>query len=222
MDATPEKRKKSRFRGWVVAAVALVLVIAFLQTPTGVNAREYVSGTVAGAFRQLFPPKKAPVSVEGKTEIVSQEAAVQEPDTETDGIGTPGFAIYYDTETYTLVEEGEVTYIRFVTDAEIPPCEVEICHIPGQAPADGAEAVRKEMAAEYETVSAAETLEDLDGVIFSYYAGMSWDSLCGCVYFLSDGQGGAFRIISRYFVEAAEGHGSRFAQMIRTFRVLAP
>lgn len=222
MDATPGRKKKIRFRGWIVAAVVLVPVIAFLQTPTGVNAREYVSGTVAVAFRQLFPPKKAPVSVEGQTEIVSQEAAIQEPAGEKGSTGTPGFAIYYDTESYTLVEEGEFTFIRFVTDAQIPPCEVEICHIPGQNPAAEAEAAREEMAAEFETVSEVETLEDLDGVSFSYYVGMSWDSPCGCVYFLSDGQGGSFRIISRYFVEAAEGHGSRFAQMIGTFRVLAP
>ncbi len=223
MDAAPEKKKKTKSRGWIAAAVVLVAGIGFLQTPPGVNAREYVTNTVTGAFESLFPPRRGAVSVEGQTEIKHQEAAVQEPETESDGAAlTPGFAMYYDTETYTLVEEGEVTYIRFVTDAEIPPCEVEICHIPGSGPEEGAASAREEMAAEYETVSEAEPLEGLDGVSFSYYAGLNWDSPCGCVYFISDGQGGSFRLISRYFVEAAEGHGSRFAQMIQSFQVLAP
>lgn len=39
-------------------------------------------------------------------------------------------------------------------------------------------------------------------------------------YFVDNGKQGTFHIISRYYQEVAEGHGSRFAAMIQTFRVV--
>lgn len=39
-------------------------------------------------------------------------------------------------------------------------------------------------------------------------------------YFVDDGQGGAFHITSRFFLEATEGHGVRFSTMLQSFTVL--
>ena len=52
--------------------------------------------------------------------------------------------------------------------------------------------------------------------------GQEWDSPVEVRDYISDEQGGCFRITSRYFLEAAEGHGARFAAMVDTFTVIPP
>ena len=225
MESAPgkKKNKQSHFR-WIAAAIALVMILTFFQTAPGVAALEIVKEAVTSFIETLFPPKDIPVNVEGETEIKHQEAGGQEPEMQEDGtVAAPGFAIYYDTERYTMEEENGVTYIRFVTDDDdLPPCEVEIKHLGNSAPADATEAARKEMAESWEHVSEVGTLETPVGWIFDFAAGMNWDSPCGAVYFLSDGRDGCFQITARYFIEAAEGHGARFGQMIQTFQVIDP
>ena len=222
MEAAPGKKtkKKSGFR-WIAAVVALVMVLTFFQTAPGAAAVETVRKAVTNFIERLFPPKEVSVTVEGETEVVHQEAGGQEPEVQEDGtITTPGFAIYYDTENYTMSEENGVTYIRFVMDNDLPPCEVEIRHIPGKNPAEAAAAAQTEMVETWAEVSELMELEDREGVMFHVSAGMNWDSACENIHFLSDGADGCFRITARYFVEAAEGHGVRVAQMIGTFQVI--
>lgn len=224
MESTPGKKKNRtpHFR-WIAAAIALVMILTFFQTAPGVAALEIVKEAVTSFIETLFPPKDIPVEVEGETEVKHQEAGGQEPEMQEDGIVTaPGFAIYYDTELYTMSEENGVTYIRFITDSELPPCEMEIKHISGVAPEDAAEAARKEMEQSYDSVSELRNLETREGFVFAFFVGTSWDSACGDVFFLSDGRDGCFQLTSRYFIEATEGHGSRFGQMVQTFEVIDP
>lgn len=224
MESAPGKKKtyKSHIR-WIAAAVAVIMLLTFFQTAPGVKALEIVNETVTNLIETLFPPKDIPVNVEGETEVKHQEAGGQEPEMQEDGTVTaPGFAIYYDTELYTMSEENGVTYIRFVTDNDLPPCEVEIKHIPNVVPSDAAEAARKEMTESWDSVSEVRSLETREGLIFDFANGADWDSACGDVFFLSDGKDGCFQIAARYFVEAAEGHGVRFSQMVQTFEVVDP
>ncbi len=221
--AATRKRKKKRTTHvrWVITAIAVVMVYLFFQTAPGVAALETVKETAANIIETLFPPKEIPVQIEGETEIKHQEAGGQEPEIQEDGTVTvPGFAIYYDTELYTMQEENGITYIRFLTDYDIPPCEVEIKHIPNVTPYELAETTQKQMSENWENVSEIMELEAKDVLIFSYASGMNWDSACGNVYFIHDGQEGCFQITSKYFVEAAEGHGARFSQMIQTFEII--
>ena len=225
MESAPgRKQNKKPHHRWIAAAVALVAIFLFFQTAPGASALEIVKEGMASFIETLFPPKDIPVNVEGETEVIHQQAGGQEPEVQEDGVVTaPGFAIYYDTERYTMEEENGVTYIRFVTDDDdLPPCEVEIKHLADWMPADAAEAARKEMAESWEHVSEVSSLETPVGLIFDFAAGMNWDSPCGAVYFLSDGRDGCFQITARYFIEAAEGHGARFGQMIQTFQVIDP
>lgn len=224
MESAPGKKKtnKPHIR-WIAAAIALVMILAFFQTAPGVAALEIVKEAITSFIETLFPPKDIPVNVEGETEVQHQEAGGQEPEIQEDGsVTAPGFAIYYDTETYSMSEEDGVTYIRFVTDNDLPPCEMEIRHIPNMEPSDTAASTNKEMAESWDSVSEVRSLDAQDGYAFYFGAGTSWDSACGYVYFLSDGRNGCFQITARYFVEATEGHGSRFAQMVQTFEVIDP
>ena len=224
MESAPRKKKNMtpHFR-WIAAAIALVMILTFFQTAPGVAALETVRDAVTSFIETLFPPKEIPVYVEGETELKHHEAGGQEPEIQEDGTVTaPGFAIYYDAETYTMSEEDGVTYIRFVTYNDLPPCEIEIRHIPNIEPFDTATSTNKEMAESWDSVSEVRSLDAQDGYVFYFGAGTSWDSACGYVYFLSDGRNGCFQITTRYFMEAMEGHGARFAQMVNTFEVIDP
>ena len=217
-----KKNKKPHIR-WIAAAIAVVMLLTFFQTAPGVKALEVVKEAVTNIIETLFPPKDIPVHVEGETEVIFQEAGGQEPEIQEDGTVTaPGFAIYFDPERYVMSEENGITYIRFAADNDLPRCEVEIKHIPVLTPADAAEAARKEMAESWASVSEVRSLESKEGLVFDFAAGTNWDSACGDVYFFSDGRDGAFQITARYFVEAAEGHGVRFGQMVQTFQVIDP
>jgi len=227
MRSENEKARK-RYIRWIIALsvilVVAVMVLVFFNTAPGVAAAQAVKKNVTKFIETLFPPKDIPVNIEGETENSQQQAGGQEPEVNDDGtVAAPGFAIYYDPEWYAMTEENGVTYIRFdMGDAELPPCEMEIKHISALAPDAAATVTRAQMLSNWETVSEPEAMEGKDGVEFSFSAGMSWDSVCGRVYFISDGRDGAFQITARYFVEAAEGHGSRFYQMVQTFEVIDP
>lgn len=223
LEAAPGKKKSRKpYIRWLAAVVAVVLLLTFFQTAPGAAALEVVKDVVTSWIETLFPPKEAPVNVEGETEMIYQEAGGQEPEVQHDGTVTvPGFAIYYDKERYTMSEENGVTYIRFDADNDLPPCEVEIRHIPALASADAAASAKREMEEKWDSVSEVQNLEQ-GGVVFSFAAGTNWDSACGDMYFFSDGRDGCFQITARYFVEAAEGHGVRFGQMIRSFEVIDP
>ena len=141
LEAAPKagREKRHAFRG-LAAALAIVLLGAlFFQTAPGAAAAEYVAEKVSSLIQTLFPPKEMSVIVEG-TEVEGQYAAVgQEPEAdETEGEAVPGFAIYIDTESYTMTEENGVTLIRPINFSPDLPAAwtLSICRIlrPGRPP----------------------------------------------------------------------------------------
>jgi hypothetical protein len=211
-----KKRKHSHIR-WIAAVIALVMILTFLRTSPGIAALEIVKETVTNFIETLFPPKDITVTVEGDKETVQHIPGGQAPEVQT---GVPGFAIYYDPNWYTMSKENGNTYIRFIAENNLPPCELEIEHVPGVLPSKAAENTKKEMEENGNQISEVEELENGKGYVFHFSTGTEWNSACGDVFFLSDMQDGCFKITARYFKEAAEGHGVRFAQMVQTFEVV--
>ena len=143
---------------------------------------------------------------------------------------------------YTMVKEGDITYIRpylrsmireevleiygdYLSllseeererqiaslmnpqpDPSLPNCEIEIIHldIPYEQVASRE---RAELESQWEIT---ETVAG-NRITFSMRNGQEWDSPVEVRDYISDEQGGCFRITSRYYLEAAEGHGARFA-----------
>ncbi|MBQ7961570.1 MAG: hypothetical protein IJ289_03140 [Clostridia bacterium] len=221
-DAVPSRKNIKSFRyGWIAAVLAVVFVLMFSQTPLGVAAFSTIKENVIEFVESLFPPKDVVVYIEGETEIMTHMPAVQEASTqENDELSSPGFVIYYDSEMYTMVEENNVTYIRYISGDNLPVCEMEIKFIPDVKPEMLADAVRNEMCSEWAYVSEIYDLYGTDAVCFDFSAGDEWNSVCGKVSIFSAGENGAFLITARYFGEAQEGHGVRFAQMLQTFEVI--
>lgn len=248
-------RKPHRLRclRQLAAVIALILILTvFLNTAPGAAAVEYVKEKVTGLIEALFPPKKMTINIEGMEYEGDYAAGGVEPEA-TGEAPQPGFAIYYDVDSYTMVKEGDITYIRpylkpmtreevleiygdslFSMPEEererqiaslmnpqltssLPDCEIEIIHldIPYEQTVSQE---RAELEGQWEITEAAAG----NRITFSMCGGQQWDSPVEVRDYISDEQGGCFRVTSRYYLEAAEGHGVRFAAIVDTFAVIPP
>ena len=104
--------------------------------------------------------------------------------------------------------------------ASLPANEIEIREIADKEFSAYAKEVRDQIGDSFEITAELIWTEKPLAYTFSTVGGYTWDSPCEVHYFVDNGKQGTFHIVARYFVEAAEGHGTRFAQMISTFRVL--
>lgn len=214
-----KKGKRLRYARQIAAVLALVLILtAFVHTAPGAATVEYVKEKVTSLIETLFPPKKMTIYIEGEEYEGNYAADGVEPE-ETAEKAKPGFAIYYDVDEYTMVKEGDTTYIRSNLDlpSDLPVCEIEITHL--NLPYEqAASQERAELEGQWELTEAAAE----NRITFHLLSGHYWDSPVEVRYYISDEQGGCFRITSRYFLEAAEGHGVRFAAIADTFAVIPP
>lgn len=214
---TPEK-KRHPLPCFLAATLALVLIgAALLQTPMGVAAVETVKTAVTQVIERLFPPRDIIVPLEGEPTAIPHEAQGQEPEAD-----VPGFSIYVDTATYEMTESEGTTYIRpLVSGDALPQCEIEITHIPGETAEYYAARQYSDLASLWAYSQAPQWTDSPQGWCFSLGQDGGGDAPWENHYFVDDGQSGCFSIVSRYFLEAAEGHGARFAAMIQTFSVVA-
>ena len=247
------KPHRLRYMRQLAAVITLILILTlFLNTAPGAAAVEYVKEKVTSLIEALFPPKKMTINVEGMEYEGDYAADGVEPEVTAEA-PQPGFAIYYDVDSYTMEKEGDITYIRpylksmtreevleiygdFLSslseeeqeqqiaflmnpqaDPSLPNCEIEIIHldIPYEQTASQEQA---ELEGQWEITEAVAG----NRITFSMCNGQEWDSPIEVRDYVSDEQGGCFRITSRYYLEAAEGHGVRFAAMVNTFAVIPP
>lgn len=224
-EAAPGRKqpKKHHFR-WAAAIAAVLLGVLFLQTAPGAAAAEMILEQVTSLIETLFPPKEVTVAPEGEIMEIPHIAGGQEPETQADGsTGIPGFGIYYDPETYVMVEENDATYIRPIFFSEdLPACEIEIRHLTDTSTMDAAEDARASIPSDWTISSIENNLTSPAGLRFSASGGNQWNSLQEDLYFVDDGSQGVFQITLRYFLEATEGHGVRFWAMVETFTVIDP
>ena len=104
--------------------------------------------------------------------------------------------------------------------ANLPANEIEIIEVLDQEYAAYAEKIRNQMSTSWTITKNLIWIDKPLAYTFSVSGGDAWDSPCEVHYFVDNGKQGTFHIISRYYLEAAEGIGSRFAAMIQTFEVV--
>lgn len=247
------KPHRLRYMRQLAAVITLILILTlFLNTAPGAAAVEYVKEKVTSLIEALFPPKKMTINVEGMEYEGDYAADGVEPEVTAEA-PQPGFAIYYDVDSYTMEKEGDITYIRpylkpmtreevleiygdFLSSLSeeeqerqiaslmnpqaapsLPNCEIEIIHL--DIPyAQTASQEQAELEGQWEITEAVAG----NRITFSMCNGQEWDSPIEVRDYISDEQGGCFRITSRYYLEAAEGHGVRFAAIVNTFSVIPP
>ncbi len=119
-------------------------------------------------------------------------------------------------------EESEAEIDRLLSQSEefyntLPVCELEIVHLEKIPPDEAAADAQAAMYRCWESISEISAMDAHDGLVFSVFAGSQWNALVADMYFLSDGQGGTYRLTSRYYMEATEGFGFHFLTMVNSF-----
>jgi len=210
------RRKPHSIRRILLPVAAVVAALTVLCASALAINKELRDSLVL-FFGSTFSPDEVTVSVEGEMEIGLYEAVGKPADDK-----NPGFRIYYDTQRYSceMTETGCRIYSE--PDDSLPyPCDMEITHIEHTSVSTELNRTKAAYDSTWE-VYPAETDTEFDRSCLDAYKGVGWDAPCENHYFYSDYCGGVYRITCRYFMEAAEGHGSRFTAMANTFSVLAP
>lgn len=213
-----QKKQKKRSvrlkRGVLTFAAVLVTLSLLCGTAMAISDdfREYVQETIA----KILPLTTKHFVVEG----IDEEREVSAVgDLSCDNTG---YAFYIDCENYELTEENGSFYLRpsMGTDNEdVPDCEVEIRHYE-EPPEQLCSAVYRKMEDNWKSISNAEKSDAPECYFFTAISGTEWDSPIEKHYFFEDGAAGSYHITARYFMEASEGHGARFEQMISSFTLL--
>lgn len=135
-----------------------------------------------------------------------------------------GFVLYVNQESYHCREEDGVYLVEplFAPPSELPPCRLEIVQRAYVSPQYAAEQAAVKLRETYAEVSDITENRVLGWLTVSASDGTAWDDAQADVYVVSDCQGGAYILTARYFMEATEGHGVRFRDMVGTFEAVAP
>ena len=104
--------------------------------------------------------------------------------------------------------------------ANLPANEIEITEVPDKEFSAYAEEIRNQMSTGWKITKDLIWIDKPLAYTFSVSGGEASDSPCEVHYFVDNGNQGTFHIIARYYLEAAEGVGSRFTAMIQTFEVV--
>ena len=134
------------------------------------------------------------------------------------------FRIYINKAIYfNYIQEDEYIIYPYQQPDGTPECRLKISHMADVTVDEALEQVRAGLTDLYETVEALPgppngwfEVTDTERYLFASN-GAAWDAAQREVLITPDGEGGAFVLSSSYFLEAAEGHGARFADMIHTF-----
>lgn len=230
--ARSEQKRRSRWPGYCLAAAACLTLVFTLgrvlplwaewpavstpdppaiQDPDTVMPPDHSEPNPNGS--QLVLPEQG--SEIGTLRLLSYAPQSQE---------AVDFLIYVNEEQFNIREADGLYSIRSTSPLpeSFPKCGLDIIHLAG-ASADEA----KLSAAEALESRYAEISQEEESAVLPQYpylrasAGTDWDSEQAEFWFVDDGQGGTFVLTARYFLEAEEGMGMRFRDMVSSFRVVS-
>ncbi|MCA0753977.1 hypothetical protein KP806_02900 [Paenibacillus sp. N4] len=188
-------------------AAAAVAAAVFFTLPAGTAFMEDVKSW-------FVPEKKVEVEVEGHKEQTDQELHLDE---------AGSYAIYYDKERYKLVQQDgkDVITTKEPLPEGYPEVSLTIEQYRDEEPAGLAEKAAEALAERYAKVRGiTQVNEPVAGYRISAINGNDARSEVEVVYVTDNGGKGSYMLTLKYFLEAAEGHGARFEQMLKEFRVL--
>jgi len=224
-----KRRNTGNKFGIIAAALILLLAVGLWFTPTG-------QAAVSRIIDLFEKEKSVETIVEGQSETTEQELLIGNTPTPQQEEITPEkvqmtYVMYVDTERYTVESEDGADIIRPANYPEdMPEVFMKIWQVDDISMQNALSAMLAEINAEYDTVSEPyEVSEPFSGICIDAYDGdpngtketmPQWDSAVTKVLITDNTQGGVFIIEMKYFVEAQEGHGSRFLSMLDEFVIV--
>ena len=161
-----------------------------------------------GVFQEICDSFTCPLSESAypEAEKVNYDAVNQASD-------WPAFQMEYDHSKLELVEGvGGVFLYPIEYPDDLPVSELKIEFLPGLLPNAAMEQSRKEMA-----LTSIHQDQETGRYSFRIDQDTDWNSVVKEVTIVGAGSCGSFRLTSQYFVEATEGWGSNFAQIVAGF-----
>ena len=203
------------------------------------------AAVVALAWMWTWPAQADPAPPEGPPPAVTPELPAPEPPPRLDGEGYhllafqteeagvsmdwPAFSIWYSDADYYIYQPLGSCFIRPRTQPEgLPASQLEIAHYKDSTLEEAVALRRKHDELCYETVFLVDENTAGRGVGLPENAaplclvasdGTDWDDRQSETWFVEDGQGGVFTLSASCFLEAVEGFGARFYDMVCTFQV---
>jgi hypothetical protein len=203
-----DKRKKKGIAsfikyGSIAAAVAIII---------GANT-QYGQAAV-GKIKELFVPNKViKQEIEGmptKDNVTLKESHMK-------------YIIYIDEQLYKMENaEGKDRIVPKNKAANVPDVFMEIQQVKDKKPETVATEIEKELKAKYKTVENRGTVkEPVNGILLRANSGTKWNDTVVQYYLVDNTKGGTFVIKEQYFMEASEGHGARFYNMLKEFKIVS-
>jgi hypothetical protein len=200
---TKKKRVSAILKyGSIAAAMALVI-----------TANTQYGHAAVDRVRALFAPEKnVTQSIEGigeDTQLTLKE-------------GSMNYIIYIDEANYSIKTiDGKDRIIPTAKMENYPEVFMQIDQVEGKAPEVLSSELKSELQGKYATVEDRGAVEvPVKSTVLYARSGLKWNDTVTKYYLLDDTKGGTFVVQQKYFVEAEEGHGARFDNMLKEFKVV--
>ena len=226
-----ERKRRSRRPFYALAAAAcllLVLALSYVLPP-------WTTGPAGVSPDSQQPPATGmPVPPETRGPEDEQNSLLPERGGEIGALRLLSYApqsqeeadflIYVNETLFSICEENGLYSIRNNNPLpeDFPVCGLDILHLSGTSPAGAREAAEQALKDRYAALLPEEESAVLpESLYLRASAGTDWDSEQAELWFVDDGQGGTFVLTSRYFLEAEEGLGMSFRDIVSSFRVVS-
>jgi len=203
---TRMKRKKRWIPAALIAAAALVLAFT-LQTEPGL--------ALIKGIKDMFAPEKEIIqNIEGQdepTEVHLNEGMDSE------------YIIYIDESRYKMIKGEDADLITTIEPLpeKYPEVSMEIKQYPSDKPEVLVKELEEELKVDFPELRDVEVVsEPVESFWLHGLTESVWDGKVIDVYVISNGKDGSFVITTKYFLEAAEGHGARFSHMLESFEII--
>lgn len=229
--ARSERKRRNRWPGYCLAAAACLALVLTCVRPLWTKPPAVIppdlptaQGPDAGTppdHPKLDPDGSRLLLPEQGSEIGTLRLLSYAPQSQEKAVD---FLIYVNEEQFSIREENGLYSIRSTNPLpeKFPEMGLDILHLPDTARDTAWADAEKTLKDRYGEVTSEELAAALPGSLYlRASSGTDWDSEQAELWFVNDGQGGAFVLTARYFLEAEEGMGMRFRDMVSSFRVVS-
>lgn len=223
--ARSQRKHRPRWPGYCLAAAACLVLVLTLGTVRHLWTVGTVQPVSPGPDTVEPPEQSGPgspqlVLPEQGGEIGTLRLMSYAPQSQ----DAADFLIYVNEELFNICEENSLYSIRSKDPLPeyFPECGLDIAHLPETSPDEAVQSAEEALSSRYAEVFREEESAVLPQSLYlRASAGTDWDSEQAELWFVNDGQGGTFVLASRYFLEAEEGLGLRFRDMVSSFQVVS-